>query len=474
MWYELGIVGLVLFLPWFFRLPAKYRISKCLGKLKSPMGLPMLGNLLQQGQHVDNHYRWKLALFEEFGDTFAMQVDILSDGAICTRNPKNVEHILHPKHSHKYNKPGMMQHALRELMGNGIFNINTKNSSWAHQRGDMKRFVASNLREYRRVAEIPTNELMDTIQRDAVDSGDSIEIESLLLELTTKYTYHLAFGMQVDSSQLNFHDLFKQASRLSVTRFTRPWYRLFGQCMASERQLKHVMVQINAICKDLIAKKRLACASTTETSVGLDLLSHVLKGNDDEYVRDMIMTMMLAGRETLASGLMWVLYIVSKHPQVEAKLVLELGKSAGDESNDYLEKVIRETFRLFPPTPYELKCAMESDKWPDGTEVPAGTNIEFSAFVMGRSAAIWGHNPERFDPERWNELTISDYENPVFNAGNRSCPGQRLAIRQMKLVLRKLYSRFSFELVAPLDEPVFVLGIGLFAKGGIVMKARTR
>ena len=50
------------------------------------------------------------------------------------------------------------------------------------------------------------------------------------------------------------------------------------------------MVQINAICKDLIAKKRLACASTTETSVGLDLLSHVLKGNDDEYFRDMIMT----------------------------------------------------------------------------------------------------------------------------------------------------------------------------------------
>ncbi|EQC37225.1 hypothetical protein SDRG_05450 [Saprolegnia diclina VS20] len=459
----------------------KARIAKGLAHLPSLPGHKLLGNLVQQGEHIHDHYYWKLELFETLGSTYAMRVDLLLDGSVCTSSAANVRHILATNHTN-YVKPAMMQRALGELMGSGIFNVNpSASSSWKAQRKIIASLFSTNA--------IKT--LMDTIfvehtsalvsEIETLGDGALLDVEATALSLTTKFTYAMAFGLAFETENATeFRDLFREASNLSVSRFTQPWYQWLGWFMPSEYRLARVMRRINALCHDTIRTKRLSATR------GDDLLSELLRrqeaGNDmisDTFIRDMMMTMMLAGRETVGSGLAWVIYTVSKHPIVEARLVSELQAGeisyAGVGCMSYLDAVVRETLRLFPPVPYELKSAITDDVWPDGTFVPAGTNVEFSPFAMGRNETRWPQ-ATTFSPERWLNDTPrpSAFEYPVFNAGPRSCVGQTVALLQLKVVVASLYQRFTFDLISPLNEPAFELGIGLFSQDSIQVRAYLR
>merc|ERR1719401_67821 len=95
----------------------------------------------------------------------------------------------------------------------------------------------------------------------------------------------------------------------------------------------------------------------------------------------------------------------------------------------YLQAVCNEVLRLYPSVPTEVKMAADDDTWPDGTFVPAGCNIVYNIFSMGRDKQIWGDDAETFRPERWIEMQepAGPYAYPVFNAGPRECLGKRLA-----------------------------------------------
>jgi cytochrome P450 len=454
----------------------KRRIACVLSRLPGLTGLPFLGNLLEQGKHIDDHYYWKLGLFNTFGQTYAMKVDIMLDGSVCTSSAANVKHILYTNHAN-YIKPAMMQRALSELMGNGIFTVNSgpDTQTWHYQRKAIASLFSTNA--FKQLLDtVFLRHTADLVAQLSATTGTMVNIENIMLALTTKFTYAMAFGMEFKSDTHDFHELFREASNLSVARFTRPWYQWLAWFMPSEYRMARVMGRIDALCYSIIQEKREQLADEN------DLLSVLLRKQkrenniSDTFIRDMMMTMMLAGRETVASALMWVIYCLSKHPAVEAELMTEIRRFGPHlvfeniGQMKYLDAVIHETFRLFPPVPYELKCAVDDDLLPDGTVVPAGTNVEFSPFVMGRDESSWP-DAKLFSPNRWLGKTKTElptaYQNPVFNAGVRACVGQVVAILQLKAVICTLYQNFHFELVAPLGEPSFVLGIGLFANGGI-------
>merc|ERR1719453_2228141 len=105
-----------------------------------------------------------------------------------------------------------------------------------------------------------------------------------------------------------------------------------------------------------------------------------------------------------------------------------------------MNAVLSESLRLYPSVPADVKRAAQDDIWPDGTKIPAGTNIIYNVYSMGRDTATWGADAGEFKPERWLEMEEppDDFHYPVFNGGPRVCLGRRLAMVEMKCCLAVL------------------------------------
>ncbi|MEO7539959.1 MAG: cytochrome P450, partial [Pyrinomonadaceae bacterium] len=148
-----------------------------------------------------------------------------------------------------------------------------------------------------------------------------------------------------------------------------------------------------------------------------DLLSMLLLAQDeddggtmsDEQVRDEALTLFLAGHETTANAMTWTWYLLSQHPDAEAKLHAELDNvlngrlpSFDDLPNlKYTEHVLAESMRLYPPAWAIGRFAVE-DHSMKGYAVPTGSLVLTSPFVMQRDARFWD-SPAEFIPERWEQ-----------------------------------------------------------------------
>ncbi|RLN48131.1 hypothetical protein BBJ28_00025193, partial [Nothophytophthora sp. Chile5] len=156
---------------------------------------------------------------------------------------------------------------------------------------------------------------------------------------------------------------------------------------------------------------------------------------------------------------------LSHHPDVEQKLRAELLSKLPKLGTDmqfvpsvqdlqdltYLDATIYELMRLFPPGPLVHAHCKRDTILSDGTFLPAGTDVGLSVYTAGRIPSVCGPDaalfkPERFiDPETGELISFSSTKLYVFSAGPRACPGQQLAIMQLKTVLSCVLSRFHLQ-----------------------------
>jgi len=182
------------------------------------------------------------------------------------------------------------------------------------------------------------------------------------------------------------------------------------------------------------------------------------------FLSDVVLSFVLAGRDTTATALTWALFELSRHPEIQQKLKEEIDAALpniADPSFDdaygtslpYLNGVLYESLRLYPPVPVDSKIAMVDDILPDGTPVMKGTRFTFFIYGMGRDPKIWGDDVLEFRPERW-----IPFKNPpggiwpVFQLGARRCLGEQMAMMEAKVVLIMLMQRFDLTLL-PGEEP---------------------
>ena len=172
---------------------------------------------------------------------------------------------------------------------------------------------------------------------------------------------------------------------------------------------------------------------------GDDIFSMLLAARDsdgqplgDTELRDELMTLLVAGHETTATALAWALELLSRHPDVLAKLLAD-ERSGGGE---YLDAVIKETLRLRPVIPAvarRLQAPMTIGPW----DLPAGVHIAPSIYLMHRRADLYPE-PLAFRPERFlGESPPGTYEWIPFGGGVRRCLGASFALLEMRVVLRE-------------------------------------
>eukprot|EP00357_Protocruzia_adherens_P017551 CAMPEP_0115019964 /NCGR_PEP_ID=MMETSP0216-20121206/29800_1 /TAXON_ID=223996 /ORGANISM="Protocruzia adherens, Strain Boccale" /LENGTH=431 /DNA_ID=CAMNT_0002391621 /DNA_START=365 /DNA_END=1660 /DNA_ORIENTATION=+ len=182
--------------------------------------------------------------------------------------------------------------------------------------------------------------------------------------------------------------------------------------------------------------------------------SEIGKIVDNDLLVDECATFVLAGSETTATLLTWVFYILSEHPEVTEKLRAELTKELGDRYKEdpdhiiedfgaldnnlpYLDRVIRETLRLFPSIPVITPIVAQKDVTLScGLNIKKGTMIVISPYLVQRNEHYWT-NPQEFNPDRSEFEKEDDLRYLPFSAGPRGCLGRYFALMEAKIAIIK-------------------------------------
>ncbi|KAF8125693.1 cytochrome P450 [Mycena galopus ATCC 62051] len=192
-------------------------------------------------------------------------------------------------------------------------------------------------------------------------------------------------------------------------------------------------------------------AGDREVQEGETLVEHLLHYvHDHTMLRDEILNISTAGRDTTACLLTFVVYMLTQHPEVLAKLRAEIlstmGPSRAPTPDDfremkYMRAVLNETLRLYPPVPINMR-------------------IMFSVLVMHRRTDLWGPDALKWDPERFIDERLYKYLTPnpfiflPFNAGPRICLGQQFAYHEASFFLCRLLQNFSDISLVPTAQPI--------------------
>jgi cytochrome P450 len=202
-----------------------------------------------------------------------------------------------------------------------------------------------------------------------------------------------------------------------------------------------------------------------------DLIGALAGANESPArIRDTVLMTMMAAHHTTGVAISWTLYLLARHPDVAERVADEvdrvLGERAAPDYGDlkeltYLDMVLREAMRLYPPGPYGAREATE-DLEVGGYTVPAGTTIFYPFWAVHMNPEYWP-DPQRFDPERFTPEASAGRPRLAyipFGIGPRSCEGAALAMVEAVLVLAVLLGRFEFrpapgQTVTPIER--FVL-----------------
>lgn len=223
-----------------------------------------------------------------------------------------------------------------------------------------------------------------------------------------------------------------------------------------------------------------------------DLLSMLLLAQDeddggqmtDEQVRDECLTLFLAGHETTANALTWTWYLLSKHPEIQAKFHEEIDDVLGNRPptpEDYqklkfTEAILAESMRLFPPAWGNGRLVMQKHEIA-GYKIPEKSLILMSMYVLHRDERFWedaeSFKPERFLPENAIKEAGNKFIYFPFGGGVRRCIGEQFAWMEGVLLLATLGKKWKLKL-NPEQKIVPQPMITLRSKYGMKMKIEKR
>lgn len=312
--------------------------------------------------------------------------------------------------------------------------------------------------------------------RKAARAGAAIDLQADLMRYTVDTIAGLAFGSQVrtlesdgDVLQQHLDKIFPTLSRRLLAPL--PLWRWWRS--AADRELERSVAAVGSAVDGFIAQARARLqADPARREQPRNLLEAMLvaadrpgSGIDDAQVNGNVVTMLLAGEDTTANTLAWMIHLLWRHPAALRRASDEVRGTVGDAAAptldelaqlDFVEACAHETMRLKPVAPI-LPLQAARDAVVGDVRVPAGVIV---TSLMRRDSVSDEHLPHaaEFDPGRWlgdggpaARAGSSKRIAMPFGAGPRICPGRYLALLEMKVAMATLLAHFDIEAVETPD-----------------------
>ena len=408
---------------------------------------------------------------------------------LFTVDPANIHHIMSSNFAN-YPK-GTEFKKLFDVLGDGIFNADSdlwkdlrKSSQSMMNHPDFQRFsLATSLSKLEKGL-VP---LLDHVAKEKL----VVDLQDVFQRFTFDTTFVLATGydpgcLSVEMPEIEFARALDDAEEAIFYRHFKPevvWkmQRLIG--VGAELKLKRAHAIFDRVCSKCIASKRDEISQGIDSSSSKDLLMSsinvdttkykLLNPSDDRFLRDTILSFMLAGRDTTGSALTWFFWLLCNNQEAMTKIRQEINTNLfprnktddGSVSYDsdsfnpqevkklvYLHGAVCEALRLYPPVPFNHKSPAKPDVLPSGHKVKANSRILFCLYSLGRMKSVWGEDAMEFKPERWisesgRSVHEPSYKFLSFNAGPRTCLGKEVAMTQMKTVAVKIIQNYDINVV---------------------------
>jgi cytochrome P450 len=452
---------------------------------------------------------------------------------ILVRDPAVIKHFLKDNFDN-YSKPecDMFWDTLRLWLGQGIFvaphglGATDHGQNWLRQRKVASNiFNRGNFNENMNDVFVAKGRRMCELLRKPAADGVCVDMQAKFFQYTMDSIMQILFGERADTmgGEANqYATAYDTAHRCLIEYFLTsipalsmlqllPWpfgginglahkmhrhaHPLYREFLAAYRTLDSESRRMIAACqtdakveerKDLLAlfvqsdgrdqqspKERVSLRTSPSKSKKKENDAQPISAPmTTEWLRDVVLNMVIAGRDTTACTLSWMFYILATNQEIQKKLQAEIDakfvadrvptiQSVSSSELPYLNGVIYETLRLYPPVPVDGKMAVNDDVLPDGTKIPEGTKMSFMVHAIGRDPNVYA-DPEVVKPERWIPFKEpSQYEFPVFQAGPRICLGMNMALFEAKIAALMILQQYSFEMAPGEAENITYLPTAL-------------
>src|SRR5438874_3432247 len=413
-----------------------------------PAGLPLLGSVFpwlrdQPGFLLETYRRYgEVVRFEFLGFHGA-----LLHGAEANR------YILIDAVDNFQVGPVIDRARARWIVGQGILFIDEPEHQ-QQRRLMLPSMHRKRIEGYQQVMREVTTQILDRWRPGVViDVASEMDDLALIIEGRT------LFSLDLSGTQQAFRDAvtvvtqtMNDAFRIALAQFP---FDIPG--IGYGHSVRKAIALIRATLEEIIARHE------REGSDAGDIVSMLVAARDEEGHRlsamqiiDHLVTLFVAGHETLANALTWACYLLAQHPHVTSKLLSELeAQLAGQppapddlERLPYLEQVVKEVLRIYPPAASLSRIAREPFEW-KGYAFHAGDIIMYSPYVSHRMPAQFSE-PDVFRPERFDPVCGEKHPPGAFipfGAGPRTCLGAPFAMMELKTVLAMILQRFRLALV---------------------------
>jgi cytochrome P450 len=315
--------------------------------------------------------------------------------------------------------------------------------------------------------------------------GETLDMAQEMMRLTLAIAGKTLFDADVEAEANEIGQALTSAMELFRT-VTLPFAELLEKLpLPMTRRFRRAKARLDATIYRIINERR-SSGEDRGDLLSMLLLQQDVEGDggsmSDEQLRDEVMTIFLAGHETTANALTWTWYLLSQHPEVEAKLHAEIdtvlaGRLPTAEDVPklrYTEMVLAEAMRLYPPAWVMGRRALE-DYQIGHYLAPAGSILLMSQYLMHHDERYYPE-PFRFDPERWEpeaKATRPPFAYFPFGGGPRRCIGEGFAWMEGVLLLATLAGRWRMRL-APGHRVELQPLITLRPKYGMQMRLEQR
>jgi cytochrome P450 len=363
---------------------------------------------------------------------------------------------------------------LAQWNGNSL--LITEGDEWLRQRRMVQpAFQARRFEHYASCMVARTRNRLDRwLKTIETAGGIETDIGKEMTNLTLEIIAKTMFDAEISAEASDLGRAAAILSEIAVKEMESPWTLPDWLPLPEKRRKRWAMQRLDETVRRFIRERR---ASGLDKG---DLLSMLLLAVDeegdggrftDEQARDQCMTLLLAGHDTTAAGLIWLFYSLARQPQIAALVHKELDavlEGRAPTSSDlfhlnYTERVVKETLRLYPPAIAMFMRQALEDVEIAGYRLPRHSLVQLFPYICQRDPR-WFPEPETFDPDRFlpeRQRTLPQFAYFPFGGGPRLCIGNAFATMEMTLVVATLLQHLKVELAPGQGEaqPVALMSL---------------